>query len=203
MRLDPRTKLPAERVVLFTDAVLAIAITLLALELPIPTGETNAELLHSLAEHRDHYIAFGISFLVIAAYWRAHHRLFLRVDVVTPRLIACNTAWLFAQIVMPFATEIISGDGAFEARFTLYACVQVLAGGMFLLIAREAVRVEDDDADLVALRRTTAGSAVQTAGFLLSIPVAFVTHWAYALWALAPMAHSLYGRIRYRNTTED
>ena len=48
----------AERLTFFSDAVIAIAITLLALELPVPSGETNHDLLHSVGELRAEYIAF-------------------------------------------------------------------------------------------------------------------------------------------------
>jgi TMEM175 potassium channel family protein len=64
----------AERLMLFSDAVLAIALTLLALELPIPDGKDNAEVLHSAYEYRWEYFTFLISFMVIATHWRAHHR---------------------------------------------------------------------------------------------------------------------------------
>jgi uncharacterized membrane protein len=65
----------ADRLAFFSDAVVAIAITVLALGLPIPTGATNAELLQSAGQHIDDYIAFAVSFVVISAHWRGHHRL--------------------------------------------------------------------------------------------------------------------------------
>ncbi|VVJ23864.1 protein of uncharacterised function DUF1211 [Amycolatopsis camponoti] len=72
----------AERLTFFSDAVVAIAITLLALELPLPEGATNAELLRSLGHHQSEYVSFLISFIVIAVHWRAHHRLFPFVTTV-------------------------------------------------------------------------------------------------------------------------
>jgi uncharacterized membrane protein len=55
----------AERVIFFSDAVVAIAITLLALGLPLPKGSSNTAVWHSLLAGRDAYIAFLISFAVI------------------------------------------------------------------------------------------------------------------------------------------
>src|SRR3954452_23319670 len=66
----------AERLVFFSDAVVAIAITLLALELPVPTGDTNAAVWHSLGDHLGEYLAFLISFAVIGSHWFGHHQLF-------------------------------------------------------------------------------------------------------------------------------
>lgn len=65
-----------ERLTFFADAVVAIAITLLALDLPVPTGSTNGDLWRSLRENFSDYLAFAISFVVIAARWNAHHRIF-------------------------------------------------------------------------------------------------------------------------------
>src|SRR5918997_5982049 len=59
-----------ERLTFFSDAVVAIAITLLALGLPVPEGGTAAEVLRSLADRRYEYLAFLVGFLVVAAHWR-------------------------------------------------------------------------------------------------------------------------------------
>ena len=66
----------AERLVFFSDAVVAIAITLLALELPIPQGGSTGVLLNSLGTNSIAYLTFLISFLVVGAHWQAHHRVF-------------------------------------------------------------------------------------------------------------------------------
>lgn len=61
MQVDEAQILAAERQQLFVDAVIAIAITLLALELPVPRGATNGEMLRAAWAARLEYIAFGIS----------------------------------------------------------------------------------------------------------------------------------------------
>ena len=66
----------AERLTFFADAVVAIAITLLALELPAPKGSSTSEVLRSLADNGYEYSSFVIGFLVVAAHWKAHHRVF-------------------------------------------------------------------------------------------------------------------------------
>ena len=68
----------AERLAFFSDAVVAIAITLLALELPVPmsTVESNRDFWHQLAKHSNDYIAFMISFAAIGSHWFPHHALF-------------------------------------------------------------------------------------------------------------------------------
>ena len=72
-----------ERLIFFSDAVVAIAITLLAIDLPVPE-EPNAAAFWASARHSTgHYVAFLISFFVIAAAWSNHHDAFrytIRVD---------------------------------------------------------------------------------------------------------------------------
>ena len=115
-----------ERLTFFADAVIAIAITLLALDLPVPTGETNRELLHSVGEHYPEYIAFLISFLVVGAHWRGHHRTFRYVTLLGGQLPRLTMYWLLMQVITPFATRVLTSDGAFQARFIFWIAVPLL-----------------------------------------------------------------------------
>ncbi len=190
----------AERLTFFSDAVVAIAITLLALELPVPAGTTNAELLHSAGEHQPEYLAFLISFLVIGGHWRAHHRLFRYVSSLGGALVRITFGWLLMLILMPFATKVLQDDGAFQTRFVFYASVQLVALLMFLLMIREVQRLglDREDAPVHLFRESYRGIAAIGLGFLVSIPLAFFTEWAYACWAVVPLAETLWGRFARR-----
>jgi uncharacterized membrane protein len=76
----------AERLVFFPDAVVAIAITLLALDLHVPQGATSAEFWRDMHRNFDDYLGFLISFAVIANHWFSHHRMFGHVSRVSTRL---------------------------------------------------------------------------------------------------------------------
>ncbi|HEY7486781.1 MAG TPA: TMEM175 family protein [Streptosporangiaceae bacterium] len=180
--------LAAERLIFFSDAVVAIAITLLALDLPVPEGLTNADVLHALGDHWPEYAAFLISFAVIGLHWLGHHRLFRYVTGLAGALPRWSMLWLLTIVVTPFATRVLTADGAFEVRFAFYATVQALAGLFFLLMVHEINRH--------GLLRAAAPPGVLSAGyrrpavliaaFTISIPIAFVTHWAYLCWAAIP-----------------
>jgi len=186
----------AERLTFFADAVVAIALTLLAIELTPPEGATNSEMLHSAFELRGEYIAFLVSFVAIGAHWRSHHRLFRYVTTLGGGIVRLSFGWLLMQVLTPFATKVIAEDGAFETRFIFYALVQLTALVLFLLmtwqIQRHHLYREDTPPEL--FRRTYRGAGMMAAGFAVSIPVAFVTHWAYVCWALVPVAEGLWGR---------
>ncbi|WP_225882403.1 TMEM175 family protein [Streptomyces aureocirculatus] len=61
------------RLTAFADAAIAITLTLSALDLPVPAGDTTGATLRSVSDHSKAYLAFALSFVVIAAHWRAHH----------------------------------------------------------------------------------------------------------------------------------
>ena len=101
-----------ERLILFSDAVFAIAITLLVIEIKVPEVHERpieeSVLLHKLAELIPKFIGFIISFLLIGQYWIVHHRMFSFVVNYTDRLIWLNILFLFATALMPFSTGFYS-----------------------------------------------------------------------------------------------
>lgn len=188
----------AERLTFFSDAVVAIAITLLALELPLPEGPTNAELLRSLGHHQSEYVSFLISFAVVAAHWRAHHRLFHYVTTVRGGLLRLTFGWLLMMVLMPFATKVIAEEGGFEFRFVLYALVQVVALALFLAMTTQIQRYHLHRAGTPPelFGEFYRGIGTMIAAFAVSIPVAFFTHWAYACWIVIPLVGTLLFRLR-------
>jgi len=180
----------AERVIFFSDAVVAIAITLLALGLPVPKGSDNTAVWQSLNAGRDAYIAFLISFIVIGAHWRTHNRLFRPVARLDATTIGLNLVWLLMIIITPYATRILAGNGGFGVRFSLYAAIQVVTLVTFWLMSRHIrnggllppgtpARVSAaDDVFVLAL----AGA------FAISIPIAFIPavgQRVYLIWVAA------------------
>ena len=101
-----------ERIILFSDAVFAIAITLLVIELKVPEIETaeltEGKLLQALAHMFPKFFGFIISFMFIGIYWTVHHRLFGYVINFTPKLLKLNLLFLFAVALMPFSTAFYS-----------------------------------------------------------------------------------------------
>jgi len=101
-----------ERMILFSDAVFAIAITLLVLEIRVPAVDrhiaTDALLAHSLDELVPKFIGFLVSFFMIGLYWTVHHRMFGYVINYTPRLLWLNLIFLLAVVLMPFSSGFYS-----------------------------------------------------------------------------------------------
>ncbi|MFI6906019.1 TMEM175 family protein [Nonomuraea sp. NPDC050394] len=192
----------AERLTTFVDAVIAIALTLLALDLPVPTGDTTEAMLSSVSAHGNEYLAFALSFVVISAHWRAHHEIFRHVRSLNGRLTSLTLVWLFMQVLMPFATRVLTADGAFPPRFSLYAIVQVLASASFALIIREIRRAHlyHEDVPPRVFAQSLVRGICLAAVFAVSIPVAFLTTGtvAYLCWLTAPIVLTVARRIQDR-----
>ena len=107
-----RKEFQLERLILFSDAVFAIAITLLVLEIKIPElpreEATDSRLLYKLAELIPKFIGFLVSFLLIGQYWMVHHRMFGFVINFNQRLLWLNILFLLAIALMPFSTGFYS-----------------------------------------------------------------------------------------------
>jgi len=190
----------AERLIFFSDAVVAIAITLLVLGLPLPHGTTNAAVLRSMRAALDAYLPFLISFVVIGAYWRAHHRLFQYVTRLDARLITINMAWLLMIIISPWATRVLSGGAghSFGVRFSIYASVQVVTMVTLVVMARH---IRDHQLLRPGAPATSAPDIILlavAATFAISIPIAIATEseWTFVVWVAAVGVARTIRRVR-------
>jgi uncharacterized membrane protein len=95
------------RLVAFSDAVFAITITLLVLEIRPPTDYSN--LLHDLLALWPSYLAYGVTFLCIGQVWANHHVMFDHIRAADRVVLLLNTLLLMAVVFLPFATSVLAG----------------------------------------------------------------------------------------------
>jgi uncharacterized membrane protein len=93
----------------FSDGVFAIAITLLILEIKVPSSDT-AGLGAELARQWPSYLAFFISFAFIGIMWINHHRLFMHIKRTDDTLLLLNLALMFGVCVIPFTTALLAAQ---------------------------------------------------------------------------------------------
>ncbi|HEY0493826.1 MAG TPA: TMEM175 family protein [Candidatus Dormibacteraeota bacterium] len=93
-----------DRLEAFSDGVIAVAITLLALDLAI-AGPGHGSLLSQLGEHWPSYLAYLISFFTIGIIWVNHHDLVKNIAYVDRTLLFLNLVLLLFVVVIPFATS--------------------------------------------------------------------------------------------------
>ncbi len=108
-----RTERGFERLVFFSDAVVAIAITLLILPVvDIVSSDKSVGVGDLFDDHFGELLAFALSFLVIALFWVEHHRTFETIDGYTRPLIWANMLWLATIVFLPLPTEMVAQSGS-------------------------------------------------------------------------------------------
>ncbi len=191
-----------ERLVFFSDAVFAIAITLLAIDLRVPDlppGQTDASFLQILSRLWPSIFAFSVSFLVIAAFWVGHYRTFRYLVDVDGRLIGINLAFLFSIAILPFPTSILAREGDLASAAIIYAgfgCVTGALSTVLWLYPAQVAHLVSPAVTPEIARYVTRRSAVIPVVFAISIPAALVSPpLAWVLWFLgAPIQSILFRR---------
>jgi uncharacterized membrane protein len=179
-----------ERLVNFSDAVVAIALTLLVLPLVDLPAEVGAhESLRTLVdEHHTELTSFLISFLVIFAVWSAHHGVmehFRGYDAVIVRL---HELWLFTIVVLPFTTELLNGTAHINGAVPLYIA-NLLVSSMALLGISwrgrrhlELLKVDEPEVrDWLAKPLSLVLVAIMAVGLVVSIVFPSVGTWPLLL----------------------
>jgi TMEM175 potassium channel family protein len=171
-------QLGLERLIFFSDAVFAIAITLLALEIRLPAGGedlSEAQLLAQLTGMWQRYLAYAISFLVIGVFWMAHHRKFRFIKRYNSALMMLNLLVLMVIAFVPFPSSVIS-EYPDRTATIFYALTMMLAALLMAVLwwyASRHNRLVDPRLDAKQRRRQMTAPLVTTLIFLLSIGIAF------------------------------
>ncbi len=166
-----------ERTIYFSDAVIAIAITLLALELKLPQNLASGELLQHLIGLLPMLYTFLISFWVIAAYWMAHHRIFNYIRGYDGGLLRINFLFLMWIVLVPFSSSLIGEYGDLQLPFVIYVSHLILASLTLTWLGRHASQnphLMQPGVDPQAVRRYgTRRLWLMLAVFALAIGVSF------------------------------
>ena len=176
---EPEDAMGLERLVFFSDAVFAIAITLLALEIRLPASESelsNGELFDRLLSIWPHYLAYAISFLVIGTFWMGHHRKFRFIRRYDSTLILLNLLLLMVVAFIPFPTAVLSEYGNRTATI-FYALTMVMVGLLSAMLWWYAVtvpRLVEANLALHQRRREFVVALALAAVFLLSVGLAWI-----------------------------
>jgi uncharacterized membrane protein len=185
-----QNRIGLERLIFFSDAVFAIAITVLILDIHLPPGgdtADNGQLLRILTGLWHKYLAYIISFWVIGQYWISHHRKFLLIKRFDNRLLSFNLLLLLVIAFIPFPTAVISENGNRTATI-FYALVMALGGLLVTVLWWHAVRnhnLVDHQLSRKLLRQELVAPLATAAIFLLSIGISFLDAGLVRIfWAL-------------------
>jgi len=187
-----------DRLINFSDAVIAIAITLLVLEIRLPgvtRGLPAQEITNEILALWPKYLGYLVSFWVIGLYWMAHHRIFRLISSYDRRLLTLNLAFLVTVAFMPFPTSVLFDYAGGFVVVLLYAGTLTLTGLSLVAIwlyATHDHRLVDAQLDDALINNQTRSLLVGPGIFLLSIAVAaFNPDLAMYAWLLQIPAYFL------------
>jgi uncharacterized membrane protein len=195
--------------VFFSDAVVAIALTLLILPLADAAPEAARkypDAYHLITENDAKIYSFLLSFVVIARLWMAHHRLFEQIKAYNRRLMQANLGWLLTIVVLPFPTEMIGQfrDDRLTASFYIGT---VLAANVFLFAMIMIVRADPDlakDGDGISDRQRFASGVtmgILAVALVLAAVVPRVGYFALLLLLLTYPISRIWERRRPAETS--
>lgn len=137
-----RTERGLDRLVNFSDATVAIAITLLILPLVDVAGKVGTvSFAEFWADNFDPLFTFAVSFAVIANFWVAHHWLFEWVEGYNTALIWVNFLWLATIVFIPFTANVLSSSERSRPEvFALYIGTLVVSSASIQALSHIILR---------------------------------------------------------------
>ena len=194
-----------ERIVFFSDAIFAIVMTLLVLDIPVPDLPPDlpaAELSAQVLALWPKFLSYMLSFLVIGTYWIAHHQTFLYIKSYDRTLIWLNLLFLLSISFVPFPTSLLGEYGELQFAVVLYAGSLAIPRLLLALQWWYAIRgriLLSDDLDAGMAKYHFARSLAIPFVFLLSIIVSFLSVRAAILcWFLMLVADAVLWRLQQR-----
>jgi len=190
------------RVELFSDAVFAIAITLLVLEISVPADEFDS-LWRGIADQWPSYLAYATSFWTIGGVWLVHHGIFRRMRSADMTVMRLNLLLLMVVAFLPFPTklmaEVIESTSAERAAVLFYGATLLAISAIITAIGRYVMRHSDLLAEGVQreeIKSVTARATPSVAfyGLLLALAVLVPQIAVFGLLAVAVLVALLPAR---------
>lgn len=132
-----------ERVISFSDAVFAFAITLMALSIDIPdlpTHLTQSELLDKLYDLYPQFESYVISFAVIAIFWVSYHQVFNHIKGSHITMVYLNLLFLLLITLLSLSTSLVINYGTYQIPYIIYCFIVIMTSSLLATIWWHATR---------------------------------------------------------------
>lgn len=184
----------------FTDGVVAIAMTLLVLNLDLPlppegVDRDTYDVFGAIGDMGEQLMAFALSFVIVGFYWVQEHRFVAQLAAVDFPMLVWTLAFLFVIVLVPFESQIIGEFPGNEQAVVLYAGWFIVFGLVdvagYLLALKRGLLTEPHTPEMVRFHVRVRLNAPIV--FLVSIPLAYVVDpglamltW-FLIWPLAAL----------------
>ena len=168
----------------FSDGVFAVIITIMVLDLKLPSGVTFA----ALNSVYPTFFAYILSFIYVGIYWNNHHHLLQASHKVNGGILWANLHLLFWLSLAPFATGWLGQNPRATAPVAIYGAVLFFAGVAYYILEQSLIRHHGKESTLAASlgrdRKGLLSLAIYAAGILMAFVQPLVSCGLYVLVAV-------------------
>jgi len=171
--------LTTNRLEAFSDAVIAILITIMVLELKVPKGASLADLRPVVPV----FLTYVLSFVYLAIYWNNHHHMLFVTEQVTGAVLWANMHLLFWLSLVPFVTGWMGENHFASTPTALYGVVLLLAAIAYYILVRAIIAGQGEGSLLAEAIGSDFKGKISIVLYAAAIPTAFVLPWiAYGIY---------------------
>jgi uncharacterized membrane protein len=166
-----------DRLGAFTDGVIAIIITIMVLELPVPKAPGMAALKPELTL----FAAYALAFIKVGIYWFQHHHLLQASRRVDGRVLLANLFFLFWLSLVPFVVRWVGEAGITRDTVLAFGLIMLLCASSMALFRRALLAANDEDSPIAKAAARGRKGQITIAAYVVAIGTAF-------LWPMVSVA---------------
>ena len=168
----------------FSDGVIAIIITIMVLQLKVPSGSD----IKSLIPLGPVFLSYLLSFVFLSIYWNNHHHLLQAIKHVDGRVLWANLHLLFWLSLIPFVTGWMGENQSARLPVALYGVVLLFDAIAYYILARTLISLHGRDSVIATALGNDFKGKISVVIYSAAIPLAFVKSWlAYGLYILVAL----------------
>ena len=157
----------------FSDGILAVAITIMVLDMKVPSGTD----LHALAGDAPVLLAYALSYINIGIFWSNHHHMLHVSEHIDGKVLWANLNLLFWLTLLPFAVRWVDDTGVAPLPTAAYGVILFMAGVGYLALERALIAVNGPHSQLAQAVGAEWKGQISMLAYLTAVPLAFVNRW--------------------------
>ena len=162
-----------QRLEAFTDGVIAIIITIMVLDLKIPSGTDAAALKAELPL----FLAYALSFLNVGIFWNNHHHMLHATERINGKVLWANLLLLFWLTMVPFNIRWMDETHFAPMPTAAYGVILAFAAISYVFLQQSIIGCNGPNSKLARAVGADGKGKISLALYLLAIPLAFVHAW--------------------------
>jgi uncharacterized membrane protein len=161
------------RLTSFTDGVVAVIITIMVLELPVP----KAPGLVALKPVTVLFVVYALSFIKVGIYWSHHHNMLQAARRVNGKVLLANLFYLFWLSLVPFVVRWVGEAGITRDTIIAFGVIMLLCFLSSVLLHSVLLAANDEDAAIIRAAGQRWKGVATLIAYLVAVPLAFLWPW--------------------------